>query len=108
MMKMQQQGLSKYYEEYPEKGVIPRVLKNAFKRVEKCLSNLAEDIRFSGSTCSSLLLFGRKIYSANLGDSRALLVKKGNDRSKKEEDDFDFKQLSRDHNLYDEDEKTRI
>jgi serine/threonine protein phosphatase PrpC len=55
-----------------------------------------------------VLLFGRKMYVANLGDSRVLMIKKGNDRTKKEEDDFDFKQLSKDHTLYDEDEKTRV
>ena len=32
-------------------------------------------MRFSGSTCTSLLVLGRKLYIANVGDSRSILVK---------------------------------
>lgn len=32
------------------------------------------DVRYSGSTCISVLTFGTKLYIANVGDSRAILI----------------------------------
>lgn len=103
-----QRDFSHFFEEYPDKGVVPKIIKQSFAKLEVGLSNMAEDIRFSGSTCTSVLIFGRKIYVANIGDSRVLLIKKGHDHSKKEDEDFEVKQLTKDHNLQDEYEKTRI
>ena len=37
-------------------------------------SNL--DIRFSGSTCVSLMTLGQKLFCSNVGDSRGIVVKK--------------------------------
>lgn len=34
---------------------------------------------YSGSTCVSLLTYGRKIYVANVGDSRAISIRLIND-----------------------------
>lgn len=34
------------------------------------------DIRFSGSTCVTVLTLGQKLFCANVGDSRAIVVKK--------------------------------
>jgi serine/threonine protein phosphatase PrpC len=34
------------------------------------------DIRFSGSTCVSVLTLGQKLFCANVGDSRGIIVKK--------------------------------
>ena len=36
---------------------------------------MVSDVRFSGSTCVSVLTFGRKVYVANVGDSRAIVIK---------------------------------
>lgn len=56
------------------------------------------DPQFSGTTCCTLLLNGTKIYSANTGDSRGIIVDKfGNARA-----------LTRDHKPNDEDESKRI
>ena len=33
------------------------------------------DVRFSGSTCVSLLTYGKKIFIANVGDSRAIVAR---------------------------------
>lgn len=34
------------------------------------------DIRFSGSTCVTLMTLGQKLFCSNVGDSRAIVVKK--------------------------------
>lgn len=78
-------------QEYPEKGLIPKLIKQSFLEIEKGLEKIAEDVRYSGSTCTSILIFGRKMYVANLGDSRILMVKKGTDHTKRLEEDFAFK-----------------
>lgn len=35
---------------------------------------MGTDVRFSGSTCVSLMTYGRHLYIANVGDSRAIVV----------------------------------
>jgi len=35
---------------------------------------MINDVRFSGSTCVSVLTFGKKLFVANVGDSRAVLL----------------------------------
>lgn len=102
------QRMAALAKEYPEKGVIPKVLKAAFLDVENGLWRIPEDVRYSGSTCASVLIFGRKMYVANLGDSRVLMVRKGNDHSKREAEDSGYKQLSKEHNLYDNEERQRV
>ena len=36
---------------------------------------MVSDVRFSGSTCTSMISYGRKVYCANVGDSRTILIK---------------------------------
>ena len=36
---------------------------------------MVSDVRFSGSTCVSVLTYGRKLFVANVGDSRAILIR---------------------------------
>jgi len=33
------------------------------------------NLRFSGSTCVAVLIVGNKVFCANVGDSRAMLVR---------------------------------
>lgn len=35
---------------------------------------MVSDVRFSGSTCVSILTYGKRIFVANVGDSRAILI----------------------------------
>jgi len=36
---------------------------------------MGTDVRFSGSTCVSMMTYGRNLYTANVGDSRAIVIK---------------------------------
>jgi len=50
-------------------------INNAFLDCNEELFNGHMDIRFSGSTCVTLLTMGQKIFCNNVGDSRGILVK---------------------------------
>ena len=43
------------------------------------LFNGSIDVRFSGSTCVSLLTLGQKLFCSNVGDSRGIIVKRFQD-----------------------------
>ena len=65
------------------------------------------DVEYSGSTCISIILKEKeinKIYIANVGDSRAIIVK----QSQNNEGDWFPYQLSRDHKPTEEDEAKRV
>ena len=49
---------------------------NAFLDCNETLFNGNMDIRFSGSTCVSLVTLGQKLFCANVGDSRGIIVKR--------------------------------
>ncbi len=49
---------------------------NAFLNCNDELFAGALDIRFSGSTCVSVLTMGQKLFCSNVGDSRGIIVKK--------------------------------
>lgn len=51
------------------------MLKAAFEQTNKEIYSMVSDVRFSGSTCVSVLTFGRRLYVANVGDSRAIVIK---------------------------------
>ena len=36
---------------------------------------MVSDVRMSGSTCVSVLCYGRRLFIANVGDSRAILIR---------------------------------
>lgn len=65
---------------------------------------MVSDVRFSGSTCVSLLTYGRKLYVANVGDSRAIMVQASPEGDKK----CTCYALSRDHKPDDPEESKRI
>ena len=48
---------------------------NAFLNCNEELYRSGADIRFSGSTCVSLLTLGQKLFCVNVGDSRAIVCK---------------------------------
>ena len=47
----------------------------AFSDSNKEVYAMVSDVRFSGSTCVSLLTYGKKVYVANVGDSRAIVIR---------------------------------
>ena len=51
------------------------ILKRVFKHAEKDISKSSIDAQFSGTTCVIVFQIGDKIICANVGDSRAILVK---------------------------------
>lgn len=50
-------------------------LTEAFEYANREVFQGVPDVRFSGSTCVSLVTYGRKLYCANVGDSRAMIAK---------------------------------
>lgn len=62
------------------------------------------DVRFSGSTCIGVLTFGNKLYIANVGDSRAILVSEKTSAYGHHHESFNSRSLSRDHKPSDADE----
>jgi len=51
------------------------LLTSAFSQTNKEVYAMVSDVRMSGSTCVSVLSFGRRLFVANVGDSRAILIK---------------------------------
>jgi serine/threonine protein phosphatase PrpC len=55
------------------------IMKKAFRHAERDLEKNSEiDANFSGTTCVMVLQVGEKLLCANVGDSRAILVKDNN------------------------------
>lgn len=50
-------------------------LNRSFGTVSDSLLKSGMNLRFSGSTCVSVLIVGTKVFCANVGDSRAVLVR---------------------------------
>lgn len=61
------------------------------------------NLRFSGSTCVSVLIVGTKVFCANVGDSRAVLV-----RTVGPNETLTAIALNRDHKADEPDEEARI
>ena len=75
-----EQGLKKELkqqdkDQQPEQDLMHQILTKAFSETNREVYNSGIDVRFSGSTCVSVLTYGRRLYVANVGDSRACLVK---------------------------------
>ena len=61
------------------------------------------NLRFSGSTCVSILIVGSKVFCSNVGDSRAVLI-----RGSKDGGQTMAIPLNRDHKADEPDEEARI
>ena len=58
------------------KKTLDKSLKESFKAVHDAFSTNVPKPQFSGTTCCTILMNGHKITTANVGDSRAILVDK--------------------------------
>ncbi|CAI2359825.1 unnamed protein product [Moneuplotes crassus] len=97
---------------------------NSFLDTNDSLIRQEFDTKFSGSTCCALLIYEKKIFCANVGDSRCILIRIPNLKQrlaenshssrvqKSSEDAKELKitvlELSRDHKPDDHDERERI
>ena len=73
--------------------------------------NYMFNLENSGSTCIGLFLQHKKInkvYTANVGDSRAILIKESINKNNDNNNSWSYVQLSRDHKPSEKDEAERI
>ena len=85
-------------------SIIKRSIENAFVQTNSKLSNNASiDTNFSGSTCVSLVIANECIYTANVGDSRAIICKQHGSNA-----NWESESLTRDHKASEVDECKRI
>lgn len=89
---------------YPEFSTIKEALTVAFEESNNEVYNMVSDVKFSGSTCVSILTYGRKLFSANVGDSRAITIR----ADPKDPKVCTCEALSRDHKPDDPEESKRI
>ena len=77
---LQMQGPALNLQSYPPIGKVSTALNAAFLQANNELSKMgSEVVRFSGSTCVSIMTYGRHLYIANLGDSRAIIISENPD-----------------------------
>jgi len=100
---------SKYHEQLQKTGIDEPLntdeaciaFNNAFLNCNDELYTSNLDIRFSGSTCVSILTLGQKLFCINVGDSRGIVCKIENDKVKAQA-------ISRDQKPCQPDEAARI
>lgn len=80
---------------------LDQAVQGGFRRVVSKLEKSHIDIAYSGSTCVAVVVQGKSLLCANVGDSRALLLSKNNR-------DWQFTPLSTDHKPDIYTEKMRI
>ena len=76
-------------------------IKEGFQKTQEDILNQSFDTDYSGTTVCSVFIYGSRLYSVNLGDSRAIL---GVKESKK----WRCISLSKDHKPDDKEERKRI
>ena len=84
-------------------------LDKSFSRVTDGLfKSSGINLRFSGSTCVSVLIVGNKVFCANVGDSRAVLARKKESSGGQNSFKMVGIPLNRDHKADEPDEQQRI
>jgi len=63
-----------FSKEYPDQAMVYQSLKEAFHIAQDEVLKMPQDTRYSGSTCVSVMTMGRKLYVANVGDSRGIVI----------------------------------
>ena len=61
--------------QYPDSSKVFEALKSSFHESNNEVYKMVSDVRFSGSTCTSILTYGRRVFCANVGDSRTILIR---------------------------------
>ena len=78
--------------QYPPLNKVHPAMTIGFQQANNEVCNMGTDVRYSGSTCVSILTYGRHLFIANVGDSRAIIIKQDpNDPRRK----FTFRQFSK-------------
>lgn len=67
--------LAKQQQRVVDSTEVKEQLHKSFGSVSDNLLKSGMNLRFSGSTCVSVLIVGTKVFCANVGDSRAVLVR---------------------------------
>lgn len=93
---------SKYKSEGLSEQSIRKILKEAYLQTHNDLCRSHIDIDFSGTTCVTSLIHDNTIYTANAGDSRAIIVSQSQGMK------AEVIELSKDHKPDDPIEKQRI
>jgi serine/threonine protein phosphatase PrpC len=60
---------------YPSDELMSAILTKGFEDSNKEVYASGIDVRYSGSTCVSMLTYGKKVYTANVGDSRGIIIR---------------------------------
>jgi len=63
------------FKEYPSSAKIFESFKESFAICNEEVNGMPQDTRYSGSTCVSVMTMGRKLYMANVGDSRGIVIR---------------------------------
>ena len=83
------------------------IIKNFYNKVNQELYDTKFDIHFSGSTCVLVFKIDQKLICSNVGDSRAILVKKKMSLNNNDSE-YEFIELSHDHKPENKEERERI
>ena len=62
-------------QQYPPLDKVHPALTAGFAEANHEVCNTGTDVRYSGSTCVSILTYGRHLFIANVGDSRAIIIR---------------------------------
>ena len=68
-------GNHDFAREYPPSTRVFDALKEAFHLSQQEVVNMPLDTRYSGSTCVSVMTIGKKLFIANVGDSRGIVIR---------------------------------
>ena len=111
MSSLEDTDLDKIYEKLTYNNY--EIIRDFYKTVNDELYDTKFDVHFSGTTCVLIFKIGKKLICSNVGDSRAILVNKKDEKSLYNESNlvnynYEFIALSHDHKPENEGEKERI
>ena len=86
--------------QFPPYQNVKQALFKGFEQANNEVCNMGTDVRFSGSTCVSVMTYGKHLYIANVGDSRAIIVRHENG----DPSNYKTRALTRDHKPCDPEE----